>query len=243
MTESDDSSEDGGFNFFGNTAGLADSSDSDSDSSGSDGEGGLTSSKKRAKLDKGGGGKGGKKHALPSSSALFNDASAGGAAFLDAGAGIYATDEVDAFDNRKAAVERKPWLSKKQTVAVTIEGTRSGDGEVANPDAVSYANQLLNGTVGSGGATGGGGQATGLAAELNAAAMSASNTYGNGERGAYEKEAVPISEMHVKKGKELAKGFNAKEKRKRDEGMSARGKSNVEEEKRLLRQNGTSSYD
>lgn len=113
-----------------------DSSDSDSDSSGSDGEGGLTSSKKRAKLDKGGGGKGGKKHALPSSSALFNDASAGGAAFLDAGAGIYATDEVDAFDNRKAAVERKPWLSKKQTVAVTIEGTRSGDGEVANPDAV-----------------------------------------------------------------------------------------------------------
>lgn len=68
---------------------------------------------------------------------------------------------------------------------------------------VSYANQLLNGTVGSGGATGGGGQATGLAAELNAAAMSASNTYGNGERGAYEKEAVPISEMHVKKGKEL----------------------------------------
>lgn len=62
---------------------------------------------------------------------------------------------------------------------------------------------MLNGTVGSGGATGGGGQATGLAAELNAAAMSASNTYGNGERGAYEKEAVPISEMHVKKGKEL----------------------------------------
>ena len=99
----------------------------------------------------------------------------------------------------KAAVVRTPWLNKKQTVK--IEGTKTaGDG---NADAIAYANQLLAGhreSGGGGGGGGGSGQATGLALELNAAAMSASS-YGDGDRGAYTKDAVPISELHMRKEK------------------------------------------
>eukprot|EP00039_Didymoeca_costata_P020453 m.341311 g.341311 ORF g.341311 m.341311 type:complete len:87 (+) comp19999_c0_seq1:582-842(+) len=57
-------------------------------------------------------------------------------------------------------------------------------------------------------------------------------------------EATPISEMHrvgrsknkQPKQSDKGKSFAVKEKRKRDLGMSSRGKSTVEEEKRILRQ-------
>lgn len=226
----------GGLNFFGSdAAGLGgESSDSDSSASSEESYGGGSSKRARTDSrresskkgrDEGGGkgkqGKGEKEapNALPSAADLFNDVGRGSksATFLDAGAGIYATDEVHSFDARKAEAERKPWLSKKQTVVVRAPGQAIGDGH-------DYAGA-------------GAGAPTGLAAELTAAALNASNSYGDGDRGVYAAaEATPISEMNMKNKGD--KSFNSKEKRKRDSGQSGRGKSTVEEEKRTLRQNG-----
>ena len=89
-------------------------------------------------------------------------------------------------------------------------------------------------------------------AELQAAAMANSKVYKDEAPEGYTtaKEATPISELNMKdksKDKSKSKGdrgksWAIKEKKKRDLGMQARGKSNVEEEKRILRASAAGGY-
>lgn len=120
-----------------------------------------------------------------------------------------AHSEVHAFD-RRAQPDAKPkrWLNKSQTV------------EVGQP---------LHQPV----------PATGLAAEVQQAAMMNSAAYADYVPSDAPAK-VPIADLNKKKkddgtAKKSATSFAAREKKKRDLGMSARGKSTVEEEKRLLR--------
>lgn len=150
--------------------------------------------------------------ALPSVASLFNDDSV--PTFLQQPA-FAAGAEVHSFD-RRAKAEDKPkrWLKKSQTVEVRSDKA---------PPPVP---------------------ATGFAAEVQKAAMMNSLAYKD-TTPADAPATVPISELNKKKKKvpdgDKGKSFAVKEKRKRDLGMSARGKSTVEEEKRVLRQEYASS--
>lgn len=130
--------------------------------------------------------------------------------------------ETVTFDKRVQAEARKPWLKKSQTVKTAAQ--REAEAAAQPVPQNSYV------------------------AELAAAALMNSKAYADNEDGrAAVKEAVPISELGKKrKGKDKGgrdKSFAAKEKRKRDMGMQSRGKSTVEEEKRLLRQaNGQAGF-
>ena len=138
----------------------------------------------------------------------------------------------EAFDRRVPTItNKKPWLNRKQTV------------KVAGSD--------FDGVVGAGKAAA---PTTGLAAELSAAAVANSRAFGDGDLEAHQRQqAVPISEQHMRnprKGNDGGKSgggqsrWNEKEKRKRDQdGMSGRGKSHNEEEKRILRQGAGGGYD
>eukprot|EP00041_Stephanoeca_diplocostata_P024216 m.607628 g.607628 ORF g.607628 m.607628 type:complete len:212 (-) comp22479_c0_seq1:2050-2685(-) len=125
--------------------------------------------------------------------------------------------EIQSFDTRKVAEKPKPWLDKRQTVAVK----KPDDFDQPVPPN-SYAAELQN------------------AAMMNSRAYKDTDAV---DVDALKKDVIPISQLHKvnqkekvpKSNKRDPKSFAAKEKRKRDFGMQSRGKSTVEEEKRILR--------